>query len=200
MIKPRDEEIAEIDPAAFWVRVTELLAERGKDDAWLLGQIEANRKTVERWAKGKNRPRWGNVNEILAKLNGARLPDQPELCMTDLIGGLGPVARPRQDMRNEREANRDDFLSRIERACRLRKPTATISRHRSPEPFGAHLRVEVLDGAVIDTRIVAGLEHGLDEGLLDRFTAEVDQPYRTQDPCPTLGHLFGEHEIRAPRR
>lgn len=164
----RDEEIADIDVAAWWARVEELLAERGKDVDWLIGQLGANKKTVGRWAKGTHRPRWGNVREVLAKLNGARRSGQPELTEDDLVGETEPMA--------PRDARGEDFLARIERIVRLRKPGASISRARSSEPFGAHLRVETVDGEIVEARIVAGVEQGLDAAMLERFLEVVHAP------------------------
>jgi WD40 repeat protein len=100
-----------------------------------------------------------------------RLVDPPEADAGDEV--------PRSDLRRVRAL--DDFVDRIARICRLRRPNATITRLASPPPFGGHLRVETLEGAVVEARIVAGVEHGLDDEALDRFVRLIRDRYREDD-------------------
>jgi WD40 repeat protein/nucleoside phosphorylase len=89
--------------------------------------------------------------------------------------------RTRRELRDKDERV-DGFLARIERVALLRDPGATVTRHRAPSPFAGVLEVAVQDGDLVDLRVIAGLEPSITEELVDRYQAEIELPFRQQDP------------------
>ncbi|HBL25282.1 MAG TPA: hypothetical protein DD490_00425, partial [Acidobacteria bacterium] len=83
----------------------------------------------------------------------------------------------------------DDFLARVEAACRFReRPGAEIRRVREDHPGGGlagtpieYLRVIVPEGGVVRIYPVGILEHGATREGLETFLARVDARYREDD-------------------
>lgn len=81
----------------------------------------------------------------------------------------------------------DDFLARVEAACRFReRPGAEIRRvradsHETNQPPIDYLRVVVPEGGVVRIFPVGVLEHGATQEGLETFLARVDSRYRSGD-------------------
>jgi WD40 repeat protein/nucleoside phosphorylase len=74
------------------------------------------------------------------------------------------------------------FLARVERVALLRDPGATVTRHRAQAPFAGVLEIAVKDGNLIDLRILAAIDQSITEELITRYQADVERPFRQQDP------------------
>ncbi|WP_437815759.1 pentapeptide repeat-containing protein [Sorangium sp. So ce1078] len=80
------------------------------------------------------------------------------------------------------EGRHDGFLQRIERVALLRAPGATVTRHRAPPPFAGVLEVAARDGTLVDVRVIGALDQAITEELVARYVADVERPFRQQDP------------------
>ncbi|WP_437969078.1 pentapeptide repeat-containing protein [Sorangium sp. So ce260] len=80
------------------------------------------------------------------------------------------------------EGRHDGFLQRIERVALLRAPGATVTRHRAPPPFAGVLEVVARDGSLVDVRVIGALDQAITEELVARYVADVERPFRQQDP------------------
>ncbi len=89
-----------------------------------------------------------------------------------------------RDSRYDREPRKrdDDFLDRVESVCRLREPDAEIRRYPGIGDAGGYLRVVRKDGDLQDIYPVGAVEHGLSPDFFQAFLAEIDAPYRKNDP------------------
>lgn len=85
------------------------------------------------------------------------------------------------------EPGGDDFLARVEAACRYReRPGAEIRRvradsHETNQPPIDYLRIVVPEGGVVRIFPVGVLEHGATQEGLETFLARVDARYRSGD-------------------
>jgi len=81
--------------------------------------------------------------------------------------------------------DRDDFLARVEAACRLREPGAEVRRLRETgaagEPAIEYLRVSCSEGGMVRLYPVGALENGADPAEITAFVAGVDARYREGD-------------------
>jgi hypothetical protein len=97
--------------------------------------------------------------------------------------------------RGHRGVRRDDFLSRVERICRLREPGLVEAQ---PQQAGApsvdYLRVTVKQDSVVLEYPVGVSEHGIDAQVLERFLT-VHRRYRETDPGVVSWLVYGS----APR-
>ncbi|WP_437668911.1 SIR2 family protein [Sorangium sp. So ce131] len=99
-----------------------------------------------------------------------------------------------------------DFLTRVERVCRLKEPEdASIERLPAPPPFGALLRVSARRGRIVRTHPVAAIEQPVTDEMLQAFLERIDAPYRRDDPglVSTLvyrGNTAPESLVRAAER
>jgi WD40 repeat protein len=78
---------------------------------------------------------------------------------------------------------RDDFLARVEAACRLREPGAEVRRLRETgaSPSIEYLRVSHAEGGMVRLYPVGALEHGADPAAIAAFLERVDARYREGD-------------------
>ncbi|WP_437516737.1 phosphorylase family protein [Sorangium sp. So ce1099] len=81
------------------------------------------------------------------------------------------------------EGRSDDFLSRVERVCRLREPEGVeIEWFDAPLPFGCYLRVSVNEGGIVRIAPLAALESGISTEAVSAFLESIDASYRRDDP------------------
>jgi hypothetical protein len=78
--------------------------------------------------------------------------------------------------------NVDEFVARVTRVCQLRNPGASIRRRPAPKPFSGVLLVSIEEDRYITQYPIGVLNQSITLGALDQFIAEVERPYRQQDP------------------
>jgi hypothetical protein len=115
-----------------------------------------------------------------------------ELLLALLLRQLPVRSRRSPGSRRERDeerpmAPRDDFLSRVEAVCRMRRDEgdeiASIKRFPAPPPFGDYLRVEIRKRGRFPRVVpVAAVEQAVTEEVLQTFCQAVEGPYREGDP------------------
>ncbi|WP_129347893.1 NACHT domain-containing protein [Sorangium cellulosum] len=117
---------------------------------------------------------------------GRRLPRLPARA-----GGVH--AGPRgDDIVLPGEGRSDDFLSRVERVCRLREPEGVeIEWFDAPLPFGCYLRVAVNEGGIIRIAPLAALESGISTEAVSAFLESIDASYRRDDPGLVSTLVYG---------
>ena len=91
----------------------------------------------------------------------------------------------------ESRKREDDFLDRVESVCRLREPDAEIRRYPGIGDAGGYLRVVRKDGDLQDIYPVGAVEHGLTPDFFQAFLAEIDAPYRKNDPGLISRLIYG---------
>ncbi|MFO0756922.1 MAG: pentapeptide repeat-containing protein [Byssovorax sp.] len=84
--------------------------------------------------------------------------------------------------RSPGDEGRDRTIARVERVARLRDPNATITRRVAPEPFAGLLEVEVVEGPIVDVRVVGVIDRAVDEEVVSQFVGTVELPYRRENP------------------
>ncbi|WP_437682868.1 pentapeptide repeat-containing protein [Sorangium sp. So ce131] len=90
------------------------------------------------------------------------------------------------------EGRSDDFLSRVERVCRLREPEGVeIEWFDAPLPFGCYLRVSVNEGGIVRMEPLAALESGISTEAVTLFLDTIDASYRHQDPLLVSTLVYG---------
>ncbi|WP_437760194.1 pentapeptide repeat-containing protein [Sorangium sp. So ce1389] len=90
------------------------------------------------------------------------------------------------------EGRSDDFLSRVERVCRLREPEGVkIEWFDAPLPFGVYLRVSVNEGGIVRIAPLAALESGISTEAVSAFLESVDASYRRDDPGLVSTLVYG---------
>ena len=96
----------------------------------------------------------------------------------------------------------DDFLARVEVACRFReRPGAEIRRVREGQPPAVpieYLRVAVSDGGVVSLYPVGVLEHGATREGLETFLERVDARYREGDSGLISRLVYGGDQPAPP--
>lgn len=102
-------------------------------------------------------------------------------------------ADPRgDDLRLPGEGRSDDFLSRVERVCRLREPEGTeLEWFDAPVPFGCYLRVSVNEGGIVRIAPLAALESGISTEAVTLFLEKIDAKYRRDDPGLVSTLVYG---------
>ncbi|WP_437616213.1 pentapeptide repeat-containing protein [Sorangium sp. So ce834] len=90
------------------------------------------------------------------------------------------------------EGRSDDFLSRVERVCRLREPEGVkIEWFDAPLPFGVYLRVSVNEGGIVRIAPLAALETGISTEAVSAFLESIDASYRREDPGLVSTLVYG---------
>ncbi|WP_437948073.1 pentapeptide repeat-containing protein [Sorangium sp. So ce296] len=90
------------------------------------------------------------------------------------------------------EGRSDDFLSRVERVCRLREPEGVkIEWFDAPLPFGVYLRVSVNEGGIVRIAPLAALESGISTEAVSAFLESIDASYRREDPGLVSTLVYG---------
>ncbi|MCP4592574.1 MAG: NACHT domain-containing protein, partial [bacterium] len=89
----------------------------------------------------------------------------------------------------ERVEARDDFLSRVQRICRLREPEGAVIERISHRPFD-YLRVTVREGEIARTYPLAVSPGGVDEKTFQDFL-DVHRRYRQEDPAVLSILVYG---------
>ncbi|XXX81942.1 pentapeptide repeat-containing protein [Sorangium sp. So ce134] len=90
------------------------------------------------------------------------------------------------------EGRSDDFLSRVERVCRLREPEGVgIEWFDAPLPFGCYLRVSVNEGGIVRIAPLAALESGISTEAVSAFLESIDASYRREDPGLVSTLVYG---------
>ncbi|WP_437942080.1 pentapeptide repeat-containing protein [Sorangium sp. So ce341] len=90
------------------------------------------------------------------------------------------------------EGRSDDFLSRVERVCRLREPEGVkIEWFDAPLPFGVYLRVSVNEGGIVRIAPLAALESGISTEAVSAFLEGIDASYRREDPGLVSTLVYG---------
>ncbi|WP_438036742.1 pentapeptide repeat-containing protein [Sorangium sp. So ce204] len=90
------------------------------------------------------------------------------------------------------EGRSDDFLSRVERVCRLREPEGVkIEWFDAPLPFGVYLRVSVNEGGIVRIAPLAALESGISTEAVSAFIESIDASYRREDPGLVSTLVYG---------
>ncbi|WP_437960805.1 pentapeptide repeat-containing protein [Sorangium sp. So ce119] len=90
------------------------------------------------------------------------------------------------------EGRSDDFLSRVERVCRLREPDGVkIEWFDAPLPFGVYLRVSVNEGGIVRIAPLAALESGISTEAVSAFLESIDASYRRDDPGLVSTLVYG---------
>ncbi|WP_437916835.1 pentapeptide repeat-containing protein [Sorangium sp. So ce302] len=90
------------------------------------------------------------------------------------------------------EGRSDDFLSRVERVCRLREPEGVkIEWFNAPLPFGVYLRVSVNEGGIVRIAPLAALESGISTEAVSAFIESIDASYRREDPGLVSTLVYG---------
>ncbi|WP_437728676.1 pentapeptide repeat-containing protein [Sorangium sp. So ce861] len=90
------------------------------------------------------------------------------------------------------EGRSDDFLSRVERVCRLREPEGVeIEWFDADLPFGCYLRVSVNEGGIVRISPLAALESGISTEAVSAFLESIDAPYRREDPGLVSTLVYG---------
>ncbi|WP_437737840.1 pentapeptide repeat-containing protein [Sorangium sp. So ce1335] len=90
------------------------------------------------------------------------------------------------------EGRSDDFLSRVERVCRLREPDGVeIEWFDAPLPFGCYLRVSVNEGGIVRIAPLAALESGISTEAVSAFLESIDASYRRDDPGLVSTLVYG---------
>ncbi|MGK3963280.1 pentapeptide repeat-containing protein [Sorangium sp. So ce118] len=90
------------------------------------------------------------------------------------------------------EGRSDDFLSRVERVCRLREPEGVeIEWFDAPLPFGCYLRVSVNEGGIVRIAPLAALESGISTEAVSAFLESIDASYRRDDPGLVSTLVYG---------
>ncbi|WP_438011248.1 pentapeptide repeat-containing protein [Sorangium sp. So ce321] len=90
------------------------------------------------------------------------------------------------------EGRSDDFLSRVERVCRLREPEGVeIEWFDAPLPFGCYLRVSVNEGGIVRLAPLAALESGISTEAVSAFLESIDASYRRDDPGLVSTLVYG---------
>ncbi|AUX42955.1 hypothetical protein SOCE26_043950 [Sorangium cellulosum] len=90
------------------------------------------------------------------------------------------------------EGRSDDFLSRVERVCRLREPEGVeIEWFDAPLPFGCYLRVSVNEGGIVRIAPLAALESGISTEAVTLFLDTIDASYRRDDPGLVSTLVYG---------
>ncbi|XXT24594.1 pentapeptide repeat-containing protein [Sorangium sp. So ce429] len=90
------------------------------------------------------------------------------------------------------EGRSDDFLSRVERVCRLREPEGVeIEWFDAPLPFGCYLRVSVNEGGIVRIAPLAALESGISTEAVSAFQESIDASYRRDDPGLVSTLVYG---------
>ncbi|WP_049949577.1 pentapeptide repeat-containing protein [Sorangium cellulosum] len=90
------------------------------------------------------------------------------------------------------EGRSDDFLSRVERVCRLREPEGVkIEWFDAPLPFGVYLRVSVNEGGIVRIAPLAALETGISTEAVSAFLEGIDASYRREDPGLVSTLVYG---------
>jgi WD40 repeat protein/uncharacterized protein YjbI with pentapeptide repeats len=93
----------------------------------------------------------------------------------------------------------DDFLSRVEAACRLReRPGTEIRRLREGNPPVDYLRIAVPEGGMVSIYPVGALEHGATRDGLESFLERVDARYRDGDSGLVSRLVYGGDQPAAP--
>ncbi|MFY0576336.1 NACHT domain-containing protein [Cystobacter fuscus] len=93
-----------------------------------------------------------------------------------------------------RKERRDDFLSRVERACALREPPGTrIERIEGSTPFDVYLEVSARDGNFLRVYPVGALDQPITREALDAFIQGPHAKYRYyySSVISTLVHVGG---------
>jgi WD40 repeat protein/ribose 1,5-bisphosphokinase PhnN len=93
---------------------------------------------------------------------------------------------------------RDDFLARVEAACRLREPGAEIRRLCEGTPPVEYLRVSRSEGGMVRLYPVGALEHGADPAGIAAFLERVDARYRAGDSGLVSLLVYGGEKPAAP--
>ncbi|WP_437538324.1 pentapeptide repeat-containing protein [Sorangium sp. So ce726] len=90
------------------------------------------------------------------------------------------------------EGRSDDFLSRVERVCRLREPEGVkIEWFNAPLPFGVYLRVSVNEGGIVRIAPLAALASGISTEAVSAFIESIDASYRREDPGLVSTLVYG---------
>ncbi|WP_437563742.1 pentapeptide repeat-containing protein [Sorangium sp. So ce542] len=101
-------------------------------------------------------------------------------------------AEPHDDILLPGEGRSDDFLSRVERVCRLREPEGVkIEWFDAPLPFGVYLRVSVNEGGIVRIAPLAALESGISTEAVSAFLESIDASYRREDPGLVSTLVYG---------
>jgi ribose 1,5-bisphosphokinase PhnN len=108
----------------------------------------------------------------------ARFPPAP---FTALPAPERPGAAITAERPEDEAAERDDFLARVEAACRLREPGTEVRRLREGTPPIEYLRVSRSEGGMVRLYPVGALERGADRAGLAAFLERVDARYREAD-------------------
>ena len=132
--------------------------------AFLQKHLEPSSASAKRPARERDAPARRELSRLGRRKANVRGGDERDL-------GPRPV-----------EERSDGFLARVERVALLRDPGATVTRHRAPAPFAGVLEIAARDGALVDLRIIAAIEQSITVQLVTRYQAEVEQPFRQQDP------------------
>lgn len=109
-------------------------------------------------------------------------------------------AREAADALASELSNEHPFLRRVERVAALRNPGATFTRHEAPPPFDGLLEMGPL------AELIAALDAPITEELLRTFVADVEPPFREDNPLlrSTVVHMGSrapdELSARAQRR
>ena len=130
------------------------------------------------WLRGiQARPR---DDRALASFRGNRLDEE----LTKIAREIQAIFRQAVEVRADREPRgpKDDFLDRVEVACRLQEPEAEIRRLPGIGAAGGYLRVGRRVGPFQQIFPVGATEHGLSRELFQAFLEEIDGPYRKHDP------------------
>jgi WD40 repeat protein len=84
-----------------------------------------------------------------------------------------------------------DFLTRVEKVCRLHEPDADVERIHGPGLLADHLRVSVRSGDIVRMYPVAALEEGVTPESFESFLTEIDAWYRRADTGMISSLIYG---------
>jgi hypothetical protein len=165
--------------------------------------IQIWRDRCKRWARAfePRRKRW--IGDNRAAVAGDDWRDEQRVAFEDVGDTFSSPevnlpATSRLDFpefpdldRELRGARRDDFLSRVERICRLREPgLVEVQPQQAGAPPVDYLRVTVKQDSVVLDYPVGVSEHGIDEQVLERFLT-VHRRYKETDPGVVSWLVYG---------
>ncbi|HSS49972.1 MAG TPA: pentapeptide repeat-containing protein, partial [Thermoanaerobaculia bacterium] len=132
------------------------------------------------WLQGiQCRPQDGKA---LFSFEGDRRNRELTKIAKEISGILDRKIESRDDARDREPRREDSFMDRVEAVCRLRDPEAEIQRYPGIGAAGGYLRVLRRVGSIRDMYPIGAVEHGLSQESYEAFLAEIDAPYRRNDP------------------
>jgi len=124
-----------------------------------------------------------------------------EVLLAFLLKHFEPLVRkdePEREPDNPRLAQHDrrgldhdsGFLGRVEQVAKHHHPGAKIVRLGAPAPFAGVLEISAPVGALVHVRVTGAVEQAINEALVAQYLAEVERPFRQQNPSlsSTLVH------------